>query len=376
MSEKNKNKIVTILFAIIIILSFFINIIKKDEIISIAERRKLEQFPSVSISQIINGTFFNKFDKYVTDQFFERELFRKIKINTELKLLSKKNYNNLYEYNNYIIEQIYPLNEKSILNISNKIIEIKEKYLTENNKIYYSIIPDKNYFINKDNLKIDYNNLENILNEKLNFGKYIRIFDLLQLEDYYKTDSHWKQEKLIKIAQKFGQEMKLNLNNNYEEKIITEFKGVYSGQLPINEEKDEIKILTNNVLKNCTVYNYEKNEATTIYNFDKMNSLDKYDIYLSGAVSLISIENTENKIGKELVVFRDSFASSFVPLLVEGYDKITLIDTRYISPKILSQYIEFNNQDILFLYSTSIINNSYTLFPFFNFIKSLIKPYT
>lgn len=33
MSEKNKNKIVTILFAIIIILSFFINIIKKDEII-------------------------------------------------------------------------------------------------------------------------------------------------------------------------------------------------------------------------------------------------------------------------------------------------------------------------------------------------------
>ena len=35
---------------------------------------------------------------------------------------------------------------------------------------------------------------------------------------------------------------------------------------------DEIKILTNNVLKNCTVYNYEKNEATTIYNLDKMNS--------------------------------------------------------------------------------------------------------
>ena len=222
-------------------------------------------------------------------------------------------------------------------------------------------IVDKNYFINKDNLKIDYNNLENILNEKLNFGKYIRIFDLLQLEDYYKTDSHWKQENLIKIAQKFGQEMKLNLNNNYEEKIVTEFKGVYSGQLPINEEKDEIKILTNNVLENCIVYNYEKNETTTIYNVDKMNSLDKYDVYLSGAVSLISIENAENKKGRELVVFRDSYASSFVPLLVEGYDKITLIDTRYISPKILENYIEFSNQDILFLYSTSVINNSYSL---------------
>ena len=89
MSEKNKNKIITILFAIIIILSFFINIIKKDEIISIAERRKLEQFPTISLSMIFNGTFFDKFDKYVTDQFFERELFRKIKINTELKIVNK-----------------------------------------------------------------------------------------------------------------------------------------------------------------------------------------------------------------------------------------------------------------------------------------------
>lgn len=361
MSEKNKNKIITILFAIIIILSFFINIIKKDEIISIAERRKLEQFPTISLSMIFNGIFFDKFDQYVTDQFFERELFRKIKINTELKILNKKDYNNLYEYNNYIIEQIYPLNKKSILNISNKIVEIKEKYLTENNKIYYSIIPDKNYFINKDNLKIDYNNLENILNENLKFAKYIKIFDLLNLEDYYKTDSHWKQENLIKIARKFEEEMNLKLNNNYEEKLITDFQGVYSGQLPINKEKDEIKILTNNTLENCNVYNYEKNQTLSIYNMDKMNSIDKYDIYLSGAVSLISIENPENDTGKELIVFRDSFASSLIPLLVEGYDKITLVDTRYISPKILNKYIEFNNQDILFLYSTSIINNSYSL---------------
>ena len=361
MSDNVKNAVITIIFVSVLVITMIVNIAKKDGTISISERRKLEQFPSFSIYKLFNGKFFEKFDKYTTDQFTYRDNLRKLKVETELNIFKKKDYNNLYEYNNYIIEQIYPLNEKSILNISNKIIEIKEKYLTENNKIYYSIIPDKNYFINKDNLKIDYNNIENILNEKINFGKYIRIIDLLQLEDYYKTDSHWKQEKLIKIAQKFGQEMKLNLNNNYEEKVITEFKGVYSGQLPINEKKDEIKILTNNVLKNCTVYNYEKNEATTIYNFDKMNSLDKYDIYLSGAVSLISIENTENKTGRELVVFRDSFASSFVPLLVEGYDKITLIDTRYISPKILSQYIEFNDQDILFLYSTSIINNSYTL---------------
>lgn len=361
MSDKIKNIIITFLFLLIIISGFLINIFKKDEKISIAERRKLEQFPEVTISKIFNGTFFNKFEKYSMDQFFKRELFRKIKINTELKILNKNNYNNLYKYNEYIIEQIYPLNEKSIKNITQKINQIKEKYLTENNKIYYSIIPDKNYFINEKNLKINYNKLENIFIKDLNFGKYIKIFDLLKIEDYYKTDSHWKQENLIKIAKKFEEEMNINLNENYEEKIIAEFNGVYSGQLPISNEKDEIKILTNENLEKINVYNYEKKENTYIYDMNKINSVDKYDIYLSGAVPLITIENSENKNEKELIVFRDSFASSFIPLLVDGYEKITLVDTRYISPKILDKYIKFENKDILFLYSVSVINNSYSL---------------
>ena len=274
-----------------------------------------------------------------------------------------KNMSSKVNVNENIILQNYML-ERLLERIS--VSEYKYKFVLKGGMLITAIVGiDMRNTLDMDatikGFDLEKDNLENILNEKLNFGKYIRIFDLLQLEDYYKTDSHWKQENLIKIAQKFGQEMKLNLNNNYEEKIVTEFKGVYSGQLPINEEKDEIKILTNNVLENCIVYNYEKNETTTIYNVDKMNSLDKYDVYLSGAVSLISIENAENKKGRELVVFRDSYASSFVPLLVEGYDKITLIDTRYISPKILENYIEFSNQDILFLYSTSVINNSYSL---------------
>ena len=361
MSEKVKNIIITIVFLIIIIIPFFINIIKKDTQISISERRKLEQFPEFTISKLFDGTFFEKFEKYTMDQFWKREEFRKLKVNTELKILNKKDYNNLYEYNGYLIEQIYPINEKSILNIANKINQIKEKYLTEDNNIYYSIIPDKNYFVDNGNLKIDYEKLEKEMNENLQFGKCINIFDILKLDDYYKTDSHWKQENLINIAKKIGQEMNIELQQQYEEKTITEFNGVYSGRLAISNEKDKIKVLTNSILENCKVYNYEKEEYTSIYNMDKINSVDKYDIYLSGSVPLISIENPQNENGKELIVFRDSYASSLIPLLIEGYSKITLIDTRYISSQILDRYVEFSNQDILFLYSTLLINNSTTL---------------
>ena len=91
------------------------------------------------------------------------------------------------------------------------------------------------------------------------------------------------------------------------------------------------------------------------------SDIDLYDTYLGGAKAIISIINKTNTSNKELIVFRDSFASSISPLLLDGYSKITLIDTRYISPNLISNYIEFDNQDILFLYSTLIINNSYSL---------------
>ncbi len=233
--------------------------------------------------------------------------------------------------------------------------------MTENNNVYFTIVPDKNYFVDKDNLKLDYNKMEDMLKADLTFAEYIKINDLLELSDYYKTDTHWKQENILKIAEKIANQTNANISKDYETIKITDFKGVYSGQLPISSENDEIKVLTNATLKRCKVYNYETKEYSGIYNLKKINSLDKYDIYLSGATPMLTIENPDYNGTRELIVFRDSYGSSLIPLLVTGYSKVTVVDTRYISPKLLNQYIEFKDQDVLFMYSTLIINNSTTL---------------
>lgn len=59
--------------------------------------------------------------------------------------------------------------------------------------------------------------------------------------------------------------------------------------------------------------------------------MDAYDLFLTGAAAFLILENKNNLGGRELVIFRDSFASSLAPLLMEGYSKITLIDLRYLS---------------------------------------------
>ena len=290
------------------------------------------------------------------DNFYKRETFRKLKTSVELNVLKKQDVNKIYKYNDFLVEQIYPLDEKSVINLTNKINYIKDSYLNETNKI-----PDKNYYTDNNHLKLDYDKMKQIMQNNLKDLQYIDIFQDLGLDSYYYTDSHWKQEKLQNVAKTIAQNMNFNISENYNEQKVATFKGVYAGQLPINTKEDEIRILINNTIGYANVYNYETKEQGGIYNLKKLNGYDKYDIYLSGATPLIEISNSNNKTNKTLVIFRDSYASSLAPLLTEGYSKITLVDTRYISPKILNEYVDFENADILILYSTLVINNSMAL---------------
>ena len=73
---------------------------------------------------------------------------------------------------------------------------------------------------------------------------------------------------------------------------------------------------------------------------------------------MLTVENPAAGNHRELIVFRDSFGSSLAPLLVPGYSKVTLLDIRYLPTDFLSQAVEFRDQDVLFLYSTQVLNQS------------------
>ena len=86
MNNRLKDIIVVIIIPSFLVIMMFINIIKKDCEVSITERRKLEQFPGLALSNIVDGTFMKKFDKYSTDQFYNRDGFRLLKANIDLNI--------------------------------------------------------------------------------------------------------------------------------------------------------------------------------------------------------------------------------------------------------------------------------------------------
>lgn len=367
MNEKLKNIITVSILAVFL---FGLSIwcwIKQPSSYSDSERRVLATLPEFSRQTVFSGEFMSNFESYAADQFPIRDRFRSVKSFSELRLFGRLETNGLYEKDGYLSKIEYPYNKEMLTHASNHFRSIYDKYISGNEtNIYFSIVPDKNYFLadKSGRISLDYNNLVEDIKNDTEYMKYIDIFNQLTLEDYYKTDTHWKQESIQDVANIILSAMGNEPSAVYETQTLDyNFYGVYYDQLALPSEPDTIKFLTNEMLESCTVISYNTGipVAAEIYDIDKVFSKDPYEMFLGGATPLIVINNPSASSNKELIIFRDSFGSSLAPLLVESYSEITLIDTRYMNSSMIGNFIDFTNQDILFIYSTLILNNSLAL---------------
>lgn len=361
-----KNIIIISSFILIIYGTVLLNIFLPDKEISYSERRRLLRFPSFSIESLLSGEFFEDYEKYSLDQFPFRGGFRSLKAYTKLNILKQKDNKLIYIVNGNINKMEYPLNEKAIINAANKFNEVYQKYLQGMN-VSYAIIPDKNYFLANDNgyLSFDYDRLLELMDENVQNMNYINLFSTLELDDYYMTDIHWRQESIIDVAklliEKMGNRSE-DFDNKYTEKSLYPFYGSYYGQAALKLTPDTLIYLTNDIIENASVYDHIDKTHSKVYIEDKFGTIDSYDLFISGAKSLLTITNPMSSTDKKLLIFRDSYCSSIAPLMLDEYAQITMVDLRYMSTDLLSTYIDFTmDQDVLFLYNTTILNNSYML---------------
>lgn len=338
--------------------------VRRPDDISLSERRKLAQFPQFSSESLLNGSFTAGFGEYTMDQFPMRDGFRTLKSIFSQNILRQKDNNGIYLHDDYAAQIQYPLDTASIAHANQRISRIYEKYLAGTDcEIYLSIIPDKHYFLAESGQypSLDYAQLTNLVTNSARWADYINLFGTLTIDDYYRTDTHWRQENLLPVADILCDALDIDAasaQNFRTEAIDVPFYGVYRGQAALPMAAETIYTLRNDVLDGCRVFNYETNSYAEIYDKTKLTSRDLYDIFLSGAIALQRIENPAATTDRALIVFRDSFGSSLIPLLVHGYKTVTVVDIRYVSPEILGNFIEFSDQDVLIIYSTILLNNS------------------
>lgn len=321
------------------------------ETYSESERRVLAKFPEVTWEAIASGEFAADFEEYATDCFPARDTWRSIKAYTRLGLFMQKDNNDIFVADGHISKLEYPMNTAMMDHAISLFTQVKEKYLGDD-PVYFAMIPDKNKDLAE--LKLDYEAFETYMQAGLDFATPIHISDLLTPEDYYYTDTHWRQERIADVASRLAAAMGTTLSDEYEQVTLdSPFYGVYAGQSALHCDPDTIVYLTNDTIADLQVAG-----AEAVYDLEKADSRDPYELFLSGNQPIVKVTNPKNPEGKRLILFRDSFGSSIAPLLAQGYSEITLVDLRYINSRLLDQYVDFKDADVLFLYSTILLNNS------------------
>ncbi len=334
-----------------------------DKDVSTSERRPLDQMPEFSVESFVNGSFKKDFEDYLKDQFPLRDDFRLFKGFLHTFLLNQKtDANGLFYMDGHLSQHNTVFNQTQFQQRMDVLNQVYEKFIQNKNaNVYVSVIPDKNYYLAQSNdfPGLDYNKIFAEVQSQMSWGQYIDMTGSLNLDSFYTTDTHWKQETLIPVAQLLCQAMGgvgPNADDFTMETIDMPFYGVWYGKAGIPVAADRLNILHSDLLDSLTVKVELK--PGLVYDESQLTSSDPYNIFLSGAKKgYVTIENPNATSGKKLVVFRDSFGSSIAPLLAQDYASITLVDLRVMSRMSLMM-VDFQDADVLFMLSALVLNNT------------------
>ncbi len=350
--EKTKQRLTVLAFGLLLAGGLLLHLLLPDQAVSRAERRRLAQAPSLA-----SDGYAEKLETYLLDQFPGREALRTLKAVWTFYILGQKDNNGVFLSQGSASRLDTELDSAQVRRFLDKMDETRDLYLADS-AVYYAVVPDKNFYL--DCPKLDYETLLETVETGLSWAEQIDLTDCLTAADYYATDSHWRQERLDRVTERLARAMDLRLPawETYRSQTLSGFRGVYYGQSALPLPPEDLVYLESPVTQAATVTGPALEGTKGIYDPTRFEGMDGYDVFLHGAEAVLVLENHLAETDRELVIFRDSFGSSLAPLLLPGYRTVTLVDLRYVSASALDRYVSFHGQDVLLLYSTTVINGA------------------
>lgn len=359
-----RNKLIVIVFIIYILVFSLGSVIAKDRHFSMMENRNLAQFPKANVESVLNGDFSEAFENYMSDQLVFKDFLVRLKVG-ENRILNQSNVNGVFFAKDNMLIQDY----KNPYNQLSKNVGYVSEFVCQNQdfSVSWLIIPNACY-IYEDKLPAYascYDQKEVLAYILGNADESINVIDcsnelMEEKNDYifYKTDHHWTINGAYIGYKKLCDSLGLNATKKSEYKISTvneDFLGsLYSNSPSFGQAADKIELFSN-PLGEYQVFYADKNITTdSLYNEDNLKTKDKYTVYLDGNHSLIRIKSNHvneqyNENEGKLLVIKDSYAHSLLPLLADNYSEIVVVDLRYYHQSVSELARESKITDILFI---------------------------
>lgn len=360
-SERRRlhNVILAGVFLLLIFLFAFINLCTKTKDYSETENRNLAQKPELSGSAILDGSYFSGLSSYLSDQFFARDGWISLKLRTDSALGKKESAGVFLCKDDYLIAQPdSPIEEARDANIQaiNAFMELHPEIdarmmlvptaaaiLTDKlpkNAPVHDQLADMNYVRQNLNGSIQYIDVASTMMQHAD--EYI----------YYKTDHHWTSlGAYYAFAASSGIMGIGSPIQDYTTYTVTEdFEGTLSSKSGSHRTEDSIDIyIPNTDVSYYVNYVDSQTKVCSLYQSECLNAKDKYTVFFGGNHPILEIVTTANN-DRSILIFKDSYANSFIQFLIPYYENIILVDPRYYYDNITNVLSEFDVTDILFLY--------------------------
>lgn len=372
------HKILSIsVIAILVVVMIAIGVTPKQKI-SVAENRDLQQKPKFTISSYISGKYAKDFSKYLSDQFPDRQGLIKDKAKFDLAM-GRKEVNGVYICKDgYLMEGF----TEAAPEVTDAKVEAINKFVSQNPKLNVSmmIVPNKveiynNLFpknapVASQKEYLDY--LKKKVDKKVNFVNLINTFDKLKnsTQLYYKTDHHWTSDGAYNAYVEYAKSKDIDpaQEKSYLKSLATNsFLGslYYKNGAQIGKPEDIVLYLKDKPYPLLVKYYDTKNKTTTLYDADKLDGKDKYEVFTGGNHSQIKIR-TNVKTKRKLLLIKDSYANSMLPFLINDFAEINVVDLRYYTGTMAD--ILNNNEitDVLILYNVNTFNSDSSILNIFD----------
>ena len=340
---------------------FLLNLFVPSRTFSADENRNLAQRPKFSLAALANGDFFRDFNTYESDQFVGRDMWMNLRSFGTAILGNRESSNVFFGKNGYLLSKPVVPDAKNVSGTEAAINDFAGRH--RDLKLNFLMVPDAASILT-DKLPLnapvedqisDIRGFENGLDSRIGIIDAIGVMQKNKEQKiYYKTDHHWTSlgayEVFLGAANQLGIDSPITDNSIYT--VSDSFQGTLASRSGRHTSRDSIEIYQpdGTDVEYYVTYPDTGEKSTSMFVSEKLKEKDQYQVFFGGNHPLVEIRTTANN-GRNLLVFKDSYANSFMQFLYPYFQSIIMVDPRYYYDDIETAITSYGITDVLFLYS-------------------------
>lgn len=359
---KQKIAIVAVVWGVFVLANF----LSPNKVFSEAENRYLEQKPAISKKDILNGSYMEDFETWMSDQLVFRDELVSFQATAD-QLTGKGDSGGVYiGKDGYLLEMFTEVDEKRLAENAGTAAAFLECMEAKGIPGHFLMVPTAAGVLPgklpKFAPELSQDTILKQMGERI--PGFIPVIDTLRqaakTEDgtwmtqlYYKTDHHWTSlgayYGYVAFCEATGRQA-LPLTEYQFPVLSTEFYGTSYAKAGLYQlEPDVMTAAQRNEYTEVEVDYGTGAVESSLYDRSFLEKRDKYRVYLKGNYPLTKI-TSQVKNGEKLLLIKDSYANTFVQFLVEDFEEIHVVDLRYFKDDVENYVKEQGITEVLFLY--------------------------